>query len=212
MADEPARSGSWWATIPGILTASAAVITAATGLLAILAQNGVFGEKNKNLVSEKATAVREAVTPATPPAASEAMSIAKPATAAATPSIAAGSTALTQRDGAATGVSTAPLRAVPFTGAVVTLVDGSTVKLRDDIKEYYNGPVLKTTTGQTIEMQRIRRFELTDWKNHIGTARVTLTNGESIDVRIEAYSLSGSNDLGDFSSDFAKIRSVEFVR
>lgn len=130
MADEPTRSGSWWATVPGLLTASAAVITAASGLFAILAQNGVLGEGSKNLVSDKATAVRDAVTP----------------------------------------------------------------------------------TGQAIEMQRMRRFDLSDWKNHSGKARITLNNGEVIDMRIDAYSMVGSNDLGDFSSDFAKIRSVEFVR
>ena len=96
MADEPVRSGSWWTTMPGILTATAAVITAATGLLAILAQNGVLGEKNKTLVSEKASAVREAVTPttSTSPASSDPTTTApKPApSTATTPGTVAGST------------------------------------------------------------------------------------------------------------------------
>jgi hypothetical protein len=40
MADE--KPPSWWATLPGLLTAAAAVITAVTGLLLGLGQLGVF--------------------------------------------------------------------------------------------------------------------------------------------------------------------------
>jgi hypothetical protein len=40
MADE--KPTSWWATLPGLLTATAAVITAVTGLLLGLGQLGVF--------------------------------------------------------------------------------------------------------------------------------------------------------------------------
>lgn len=211
MADDPARSGSWWATIPGILTATAAVITAATGLLAILAQNGAFGEKSKTLISEKTAAVRDAVTPATTSSPSDLAATAVKAASSA-PSTAGSSTTSTQRDGAASGLASAPLRAIPFTGAVVTMLDGSIVKLRNDAREYYNGAVLKTTTGQTIEMQRMQRFDLAEWKNHSGNARITLNNGEVLEVRIDAYDMVGSNDLGEFSSDFGKIRSVELIR
>lgn len=218
MADELPKTGSWWATMPGILTATAAVITAATGLFAILAQNGVLGEGSKNLVSEKATAVRDAVTPTGPlssadPAATAAKPVSLAATAPdATPGAAPASGPSSPRETAASGIVSAPLHAAPFKGAIVTLLDGSVVKLRDGVQEKYEGTVLKTTTGQAIEMQRMRRFDLSDWKNHSGKARITLNNGEVIDVRIDAYSMVGSNDLGDFSSDFAKIRSVEFVR
>ena len=40
MADE--KPTSWWATLPGLLTAAAAVITAVTGLLLGLGQLGIF--------------------------------------------------------------------------------------------------------------------------------------------------------------------------
>lgn len=36
------RSGSWWKTLPGVLTATAAVVTATTGLIVALHQIGVF--------------------------------------------------------------------------------------------------------------------------------------------------------------------------
>lgn len=41
MTDE--KPTSWWATLPGLLTAAAGVITALTGLLAILVQLGIIG-------------------------------------------------------------------------------------------------------------------------------------------------------------------------
>ena len=55
MADEP-RPPGWWQTVPGILTATAAVITAVAGLIAALSQAGVF------------TASRPAQSPASRPA------------------------------------------------------------------------------------------------------------------------------------------------
>jgi hypothetical protein len=41
MDDKPTRQ-SWWQTVPGILTAAAATITAVTGLIVALQQAGVF--------------------------------------------------------------------------------------------------------------------------------------------------------------------------
>ena len=210
MADEPQKTGSWWATMPGILTATAAVITAASGFFAILAQNGVFGEKSKSVVSEKTAAVRDAVTSSS---SDSIPTIAKPASSAAVaPVNAPRSTTPAARENVASGISPVPLHATPFKGAVITLLDGSIVKVRDDVRENYGGSALKISTGQTIEMQRMRRFEVSDWRETKGNARVTLNSGEVIDVRVEAYSLRGSNDLGDVAVTFDKIRSVEFVR
>ena len=47
MADNH-KPQSWWQTLPGILTGAAAAITAVTGLLAILVQQGVIGGKDKS--------------------------------------------------------------------------------------------------------------------------------------------------------------------
>jgi hypothetical protein len=38
----------WWHTIPGILTAIAAVITAVTGLIVVLQQAGVFEKETRS--------------------------------------------------------------------------------------------------------------------------------------------------------------------
>jgi uncharacterized protein YidB (DUF937 family) len=41
--DEGERSkGSWWHTVPGVLTATAGIITAVTGLIVALHQAGLF--------------------------------------------------------------------------------------------------------------------------------------------------------------------------
>lgn len=37
---------SWWQTVPGILTATAAIITAVAGLIVTLHQAGMLGGKN----------------------------------------------------------------------------------------------------------------------------------------------------------------------
>ncbi len=42
MPDEPSKSHSWWQTLPGILTAVAAILTASTGLILALNNVGVF--------------------------------------------------------------------------------------------------------------------------------------------------------------------------
>jgi hypothetical protein len=55
MADE-AKATSWWQTVPGILTAVAAVVTALTGLIAALVQGGLIGAKGVAASHTPATA------------------------------------------------------------------------------------------------------------------------------------------------------------
>lgn len=70
--DEKAR-GSWWQTVPGILTALAGTITAVAGLLVVLHQVGLLGNKEKPAVpptafSGDATRRSEAHVPSETPA------------------------------------------------------------------------------------------------------------------------------------------------
>ncbi len=208
-APETKSGGSWWSTLPGILTATAAVITAATGLLAILAQNGVFGEQNKPIATssvEAPAAVKTGVGDKPAEAKASSPAVPKPAVATAAES-----------DGAASGIAASPLHSMPFAGAIITRTDGSIVKLNDDIKEFCQGaPVLKTPDGQLIEMKRMARFDVLDWTVRsgvqTGTVKITLNNGEIIETKIDACAMRGTNDLGDYHGDFEKIRSVVFVR
>ena len=207
MSDESGGKGSWWATVPGILTATAGVITAVTGLTAILSQTGVLGEKSKGLVAEQSTAVRNAISPPEAPASKPSIPAdARPANA--TPANAR------TTPGVETGISSGELRSLPFTGAILTLSDGSVIKLRGNIREYcHSSASLYTRQGQAIEMSRMTRFDVLDWYDQKGKVKISLTSGEVLNADIEgACSVQGRNDLGDFAAGFDKIRSVEFVR
>jgi hypothetical protein len=197
---------SWWSTLPGILTATAAVITALSGLLAILAQNGVFGDDNKPIATKAADVTVSSLT--TPKTSVDDKPSQTKAVDAAPKAGAPGGA-----DGAASGIAATPLHSLPFTGAIVTRLDGSIVKLRDDAREYCQGaPVLRTPDGQMIEMKRMARFDVVDWNDQAGTVRITLNNGETVETRINACAMRGTNDLGDYRGEFSTIKSVVFVR
>src|SRR5262245_32808117 len=68
MAGEPPKPQSWWQTLPGVLTAVATIITAATGLIVALNQAGVLSGKEKtDSRSPPAPYTTPAETPASPP-------------------------------------------------------------------------------------------------------------------------------------------------
>jgi hypothetical protein len=67
MAEEP-KLHSWWQTLPGILTATAGIITAVTGLLVVLYQAGFFERAGKDAdASYTAAPVTESATNASQP-------------------------------------------------------------------------------------------------------------------------------------------------
>lgn len=62
------QSKRWWQTVPGILTATASVITAVTGLIVALHQIGIFdGEKQKVPRNDTIKPPKVAESPAAPP-------------------------------------------------------------------------------------------------------------------------------------------------
>ncbi len=63
MADSP-KPVSWWHTLPGVLTATATVITAVTGLLVALVQLGVLERSNAQPPSTEAGTVTVTGSPA----------------------------------------------------------------------------------------------------------------------------------------------------
>ena len=66
--NERPQSKGWWQTIPGILTATAAIITAVTGLIVALHQVGIFdGEKQKAPQNDAIKPPKMAESPAAPP-------------------------------------------------------------------------------------------------------------------------------------------------
>ena len=75
MSEAP-KPASWWQTLPGILTALAATITALSGFVALLFQNGVLGHKSEPKAAQApaqptiphVTATSATVKPPNPPA------------------------------------------------------------------------------------------------------------------------------------------------
>jgi hypothetical protein len=57
MSEEPQSKG-WWQTVPGILTATAAIITAVTGLIVALHQTGLFDRERHEIPQSQNEAVK----------------------------------------------------------------------------------------------------------------------------------------------------------
>lgn len=195
MADEPSKNGSWWTTVPGLLTAAAAVITAASGLVAVLAQNGIIGRNERAAIDATGRAGVAAKGPG-----------------AATPEKQTPAGPAPERQ--MTLAAAATLRPGPYRTVRVTRRDGTTIDLRDDFmvsiaKKFELGG------GQSIDFTRIARIDVVEVDDlvHPATARVTLNDGKQITGKFDPYwDLKGRNDLGEFYARWPEVRSVEFVR
>ncbi|WP_432723977.1 hypothetical protein R0381_000683 [Jeongeupia wiesaeckerbachi] len=78
--DTDTEKGSWWKTLPGVLSGVAAVIAALGGLIAVLSQSGFFDQKK---VAAVAPVPSEAQAPPSAPAAAEAKRMDRPSEASA---------------------------------------------------------------------------------------------------------------------------------
>ena len=206
MAEEPNKQGSWWATVPGILTATAAVITALTGLLAILAQNGVLGEKNRNLLGTQSAVTRDENKPvaSTSPALRETMQAATPR----------GDKSVDKSAATSVGAPASPLQSIPYRAVRVVLRDGAVIDLRDDFR-VGPGQKLDLKNGQSIDFSRIVSIEVLEVTDvyQSATGRIKLNNGVVLEEKFDPYyDLKGHNDLGEFNSRWPQVKSVEFIR
>lgn len=122
---------SWWTTMPGLLTALAAIITAVGGLVAAVGQAGLFGGKNSApaapsaAVAPQAAAVESARPQAPPPA--QPSAAAEPAAA--------------------------------ITGVRVTTKAGDVVVLRPTATIL--GATMPLKSGQEVPFERIERIDFT---------------------------------------------------
>ncbi|HZZ21605.1 MAG TPA: hypothetical protein VFE60_03055 [Roseiarcus sp.] len=60
---EEAKVQNWWQTVPGTLTAIAAVITAMAGFLAVLAQTGIIGRTEAPKNATQRPLIRQQLAP-----------------------------------------------------------------------------------------------------------------------------------------------------
>jgi hypothetical protein len=194
--DPDARHRSWWTTVPGVLTAFAAIITATGGLIAVLVQGGLLGGANQRLSdvsSESPRSIAETRPGSGPPER--------------TTSAPQGST---QAARPATVAPTRDLRPQGFRGVSITLLDGSVVTLQRDVL-IYGIQYFQLRNGQTIEFDRISSVEIRHpWD---GRVRFTLLNDQQLEAELSSdVPLWGKNELGTFTGYTSKMQRIDFLR
>jgi hypothetical protein len=182
----------FWQTVPGMITAVAALITAIGGVLGILVQSGVIGggDDDASLV--------------TTPAAGD------------TPAPGKGD------GGTSEGPPTDPTgesALVPWAEATATLVrnDGTrtTVKAAT-VTIACEAENLTFENGQRLSLERVRnvRFDAIYYENSSADGVVTLLDGRRLTDPIHTWNcpVSGTSDLGALDVDLEEIRRIEFHR
>lgn len=184
---EPQKSSSWWQTVPGVLTALAALITALSGLVALLFQYGVLGSKNE---------------PSPPPAASSPVSTQPAAVANASLPMPAGGKAwadaeavVLSREGTTTRLRANTLSNCISVDHELTLENGQAIPF-----EAMSGfEVLRSDVHTQLEAR--------------AKVRVTLLAGGTLEGTVKAdCDLFGYNDVGRFTTYFDRLQSIRFER
>lgn len=195
---------SWWQTLPGILTGLAAFITALSGLVALLYQNGFLDKKTEQPTPNLTATVN-------------ADGSTKPVNT--SPSSAAASASAAEQ---ATPAAANPQNQKPWSDAeaVILSQDGTQTRVRAD--SFSNcisvNHELTLLAGQAVPFDRMSGFEVLSTDNHtVSNARakikITLLNGSSVSGTVEANcDLFGNNDVGRFTTYYDQIRSVSFER
>ncbi len=224
MADDP-KPQNFWLTLPGILSATAAVITALTGLVVVLFQYGVIGGKlhapgvaptTEKLHLSKGfepPLVKSAginppnvdplnvsqVPTKTPPG-----PVSPNAPAAATPPILGAGRA---------GASSVAAKPVPATDVLVTTNDGTLVPVRGESFEICISKELTLSYGQSIPFTKIQSFDLYS-DNGASMTKIALMDGRTINGKLAnpGCGVTGQNDDGYFSNYISEIKRVEFRR
>ena len=199
---ESDRPQSWWQSLPGILTATATVLTALSGLLVILYQNGVLGSSSAASPAATAEVIAPAAdsAPQQPPASASTSSLAsdpRPATDS-RPEVATDSakkvthTRLTLVDGTITLIRVGSLRSCTRTRQTVT-----------------------SAGGQEIPFARMRTLEVSQRNGAQPSAarrmRIQLATGKTDVAELPASCrLFAQTDAGAFQTDWTDIRRIDF--
>ena len=192
MTEPDPATRNWWATLPGVLTALAAIITALAGLFAVLGQQGVLGGK---------TTPAPVASPAAPSNGPVGLGAQGGPT-----QVAAAQPAAAPAQSPALVV--AGLRAQGFKGLAVTAKDRSVISLAPSAEIY--GQAFPLSSGQKVEFDRIASVDIGQpWDGRI---RITLVNGQQLDATTGSYTLAGSNELGRYMGSLPDIRRIEFLR
>ncbi len=191
MADNH-KPQSWWQTLPGILTGAAAAITAVTGLLAILVQQGVIGGKDKSASPSRVEAPS--------PSGTQRIS-----------NVPASDPTTHSKDSPKTWAETE---------AIITASDGTATTIRAEtlsncISVHH---ALDLASGQSIAFEKMRRFDVLNADarfaaNSRAAVVITLLDGRTIKDSVGAdCDIFGYNDLGRFEITYQNLKRVEFRR
>lgn len=135
MSGEPPKSQSWWQTLPGIMTAVAAIITATTGLIVALNNAGAFSRDTEMASPTPTPAAVLSVSPSTKPETSTVIDAPEP----------------TDIDGLEQQLK----------AANILLSTGNTAE-REKVRGYFDGPqapyyLLAVTCIQVLGNQRLKK-------------------------------------------------------
>ncbi len=182
MTDQPS-SQSWWQTLPGMLTAAAAILTAITGLLATLFQYGIIGRNDakdvragdpSKISSSSNTSSDRSGNPAP---------------------WSKSSVVMTLRDGAVTTLRAETLSNCISVNHELTLESGQDI------------PFEKLKSFAVLKVDPIGA------PNAKATLDITLLDGRTLQDTVGAgCDIFGYNDLGRFNTTFQQLKQVEFKR
>jgi serine/threonine-protein kinase len=194
---------SWWQTLPGILTAFAGVLTAATGLYIAVVQNRGDSPRSAPPVVANANVTRPSAgggaAPSAPGAAADEKASLPPPK--------------------SQGRGATP-KAWAETDALLTMTDGSetTVRAESLANCISVSHSIALSTGQDIPFERMRaldvvRSDATGTPNARATIDVTLLDGRTVKGMIDAgCGWFGYNDMGRFDFNVDRLRRVAFSR
>jgi serine/threonine-protein kinase len=181
------RSHSFWKTLPGVLTAVAAVITAAGGTIAILLQAGIIGGIDNS--------------PGQPASATRPTTVAAATTSAPTASVSAGKpwtdmqARITAKDGTKTMIRAETLRFC-FSG-------GAGINLNDSLDIAF----------EKMSLIEVLRSDVALSPGGKATLRVTLTSGTTKEGTITSgCDFFGQAEEGRYSLYPDKLQKIEFLR
>jgi hypothetical protein len=184
---EPSKG--FWQTVPGIITAIAALITAVAGLLAILIQNHVIGSKDEPPPTTTAGKQTPAATVGGPPR--------------------TGATSAGPPSGSFTPWEQA--------NAVFTRIDGTSVTVLAATVGIACGTqkvILKN--GQSIRLDLVRSidFDVIYTDNASATGTVNLLDGREVKGPIHTWNcpIMGQNELGQVTIQLDDIDRIDFQR
>lgn len=197
---------NWWQTLPGVLTALAATITALSGLAAILFQNGVFGAKAEAKAGNPP--IPQVTTTDGPGASAGASAAAAPHRV--PPADSAGSAPSAQ----------ATKTARPWSEAEAVLLgrDGTVTRIRaSSLSNCISANhELSLDNGQSIAFEKLAGFDVVQADDHANSnakakLRLILANGTEISGTVEANcDLFGTNDIGRVTTYYDQLRGVRF--